>query len=374
MKSFRAASASDIHLGHKRTPTSEIVRNLNRTICSDKTLSTIDVLFLAGDIYDDLLDVSDPDSHIIDLWIARLLRKCIDHNVKLRVLEGTPSHDRKQSAKFKVQQEILEETGYGKVDLVYITDIEIEYLQELDAHILYVPDEWGTGTDAALKRVKELMAERGLEQVDIAVMHGMFGFQVEFDAKSIHKHDEEAYSALVKYLILIGHIHTYSNYLNIYAHGSFDRLAHNEEGPKGYLLIDFLGDDYRVQFVENKYAKIYKAIYCDDGDVVDNLEKIGVRVADIPEHSHLRIDANKGNPILTNVGLIKERWPQFQWSFKSVDPKEKESKVLLDHRTVYVPLQLTPQNLRSVIREDLTLRKIEAGTIDRCDALLLKAM
>ncbi len=374
MLNIRIASTSDIHLGHKKTPTAEIIEHLNATVCSDKTLASVDLLILAGDIYDDLMDVSDPDGHLIDLWIARLIRKCIRHNVKLRVLEGTPSHDRKQSAKFKVQQEINEKTGYGKLDLEYVTDLSIEYIADFDANVLYIPDEWGTGTDAALERVLALMAERELTQVDIAIMHGMFGFQVEFDAKSIHKHDEEVYSQLVKYMIFIGHIHTYANYKNIYAHGSFDRLAHGEEGPKGYLIADILGDDYRVQFVENKHAKTYKTIFCDDVEVVDNLETIGVRVAKLPEHSHLRIEANKGNPILTNVGLIKERWPGFHWSFKHIDPKEKESSVLLDHKQVYVPIQLNRQNLREVIRNDLKLRNHPEEAIARCDALLVRAL
>ena len=87
----------DVHLGHHQTSTESIVANLNKYCTTDDALRMADFLIIEGDLFDRLLNNADENLYIINQWITRILYKCRDHKVKLRVLEGTPSHDRKQS-------------------------------------------------------------------------------------------------------------------------------------------------------------------------------------------------------------------------------------------------------------------------------------
>ena len=78
------------------------------------------------------------------------------------------------------------------------------------------------------------MKDLNIEQVDLAMMHGNFKYQLPMP--SIHMHTEEDYLSIVRYYICINHIHTASVYGRILAPGSFDRMAHGEEEDKGYRI------------------------------------------------------------------------------------------------------------------------------------------
>lgn len=108
--------------------------------------------------------------------------------------------------------------------------------------------------------------------------------------------------------------------------------------------------------------------------MVDNLLRIEAKVAGLPNGSHTRIVAEKGNAILHNIALVKERWPQFHWNISSKDNAAKAKPTVIDHKSIYVPIQLNRQNLREVMRERLGLFNIEPETIRQCDAILTEAM
>ena len=91
---LRVGVASDIHLGHARNKAEFIIANLNHCFSNDAYFSTVDLVVLAGDVFDNGMPLSSEDVSHIDMWVAKLLRLCHKHKVMLRVLEGTPSHDR----------------------------------------------------------------------------------------------------------------------------------------------------------------------------------------------------------------------------------------------------------------------------------------
>ena len=66
---------------------------------------------------------------------------------------------------------------------------------------------------------------------------------------------------MVRYNAFFGHVHKRSTYKKIEVAGSFDRLAHGEEEPKGFLDVTYYSEDNRVvKFVENKDAEVYTSI------------------------------------------------------------------------------------------------------------------
>ena len=123
--------------------------------------------------------------------------------------------------------------------------------------MLYVPDKCRPTAEAVARDVQALFDEQGVEQVDIGMMHGMFKYQLGTIPMNNQVHEERFYLDKVKNFISIGHVHTYSTYERIVAQGSFDRLTHGQEEPKGAVLFTRVDGEWSYRFVENTKAKKY---------------------------------------------------------------------------------------------------------------------
>ena len=372
-KDIEGVVVSDIHLGHSRTPTPFIIDNLNKHITNDAVFSSIDLIVFAGDVFDTLLDFADDDSHDIKRWIAHTLKLAFKHGVAVIVLEGTPSHDRKQSSVFVTINDINAQAGFCPAELYYVDTLSVLHLEHLGISALMVPDEWGPTTADTLDQVQALLANEGLERVDFSFMHGMFEYQMDYEGVSTH--NAQAYLDLTQHLIFIGHVHTYSSFQRIFAQGSFDRLIHGEEGPKGFLRFKLnRAGDYEVKFIENTTAAIYKTIECAEDTIADNLLLIEKEIKGLPNTARVRILASKASALLANQSIIKEKWPHITWSIEAMDKAVKKVAALIDHKKKYVPIQLNRQNLAQVMRARLVMLNIEPDTIDRCDLRLNEVM
>lgn len=163
---------SDLHLGAKKNTAAEIIKNIKIEFPDNSETGLLDIIFIAGDVFDGLLALPDEDVVVIDLLIAYMLNLCVKHNIILRILDGTKSHDWYQSERFISIAKLTQSSA----DVKYIKDLSIEYIEELGINVLYVPDEWDSSTDKTLEQVHSLLKAKGLTQVDYAVMHGMFDF------------------------------------------------------------------------------------------------------------------------------------------------------------------------------------------------------
>ena len=271
---------SDIHLGHSTTPTLYITKNMEKVFKDNYTkFKNLDILILAGDIFDKLLSPASEDYLLAMDWLCVVAVFCSDHKIKLRILEGTPSHDWKQGQVFANMLSNLK----IDVDFRYVTVIEVEHIQDLGIDILYVPDEANDTAEETLEEVRTVMSAAGLTKVDIAVMHGEFEYQLPMISSKV-AHNEVEYHKLVRYYIFIGHIHTFSVNGKIVAQGSFDRTAHNEEKPKGcvYAKIYSTGDK-ELKFIRNKGAMVYKTYRYPGVSIDDVFSTIS---KDIKKHKH----------------------------------------------------------------------------------------
>jgi len=343
---FNYVSISDIHLGHPKTPTEEIIGKLYDTFKSDATFASLDAFFIGGDLFDRLLMFSDENVKIIETWMISLLRLCKRHDVRLRVLEGTPSHDRTQSSHFAYFNEHFE---IG-CDLRYVDRLEIEIIPELNVSVLYVPDEWKPDTDDTWMDVTRELANHGLTQVDYAIMHGSFRHQLPEVAKA-PKHVEERYLGIVKRIINIGHIHRASVHERIYSNGSFDRLDHGYESPKGHWLVESLGSEDKCTFIENTKAKVYRTIDCRDLTLEEALFKVDyANSTGTPMGSHLRILARKDDVILTALSMIRQKYSGYHWTTKSDDGnRAKQMEERFKNDAKFIPLTITPDNIIAIV-------------------------
>ena len=356
MAKIKYMVVSDIHFGSNKNKTANIANNLlNYLYVNVKIIKDLDVFILAGDVYDRLLSMASLDNIIAMECLTKLCMFCKLHNIKLRILEGTPSHDNKQC---KVLYTVLEELNID-IDFKYIENIEIEYMKEFDTYILYIPDEIHHDSKDTLKEVKELMNEMNLLQVDIAIMHGAFKYQLPIlDLPSMH--DENEYLSLVKHYISIGHIHNSSIFKRILAQGSFDRLVHNEEEPKGAMCIDINNDRRSYVFIENKDAMIFKSINIDNEDIMESIGYIEDILKDIVIGSHIRLIMKSNNPLLKSVHDIYKRFPEYNFIVKSIkDEKHIEVKIdnVLANGKVEV-VQITVDNILSLIMNEVTIKDL----------------
>lgn len=370
---IRITSVSDVHLLHKNNKTEFIIKNLDTYLCTDEILSKTDILFIAGDLFDGPSVYSNEDIGLVQLWIARLLHKCKRFGICLRVLEGTPSHDMNQSKIFlNINSILFKDTE--SVDLQYVRTLSIEHIERFGINVLYVPDEWNHDTFDTLAEVKGLLKSNGLSKVDFAVMHGQFEYQLAEVVHAHVKHDSSEYLALVEYLIFIGHIHKHSSMDRIYSHGSFDRLAHNEEEAKGFIHATVHKDgNYACEFIENKNSRIYKTINCVSDDLELNMKKITKIISKLPIDSFVRIVSAKDNPIFNAQDEIKKRWSDFNWTFaKEKDKGKLELTVQYKENTKYTPIIINRDSIRNLLIPKLRGMAIDNVVMDRCNAHILE--
>ena len=153
-KELRIASISDVHLGHRRTPASHILKNLKAAFPKGEETRDLDIIFIAGDLFDAILSFPDPVVEEIQDWMFAFIRMCASYNIVVRILEGTPLHDRNQSREFDVINRNLRAPANCK----YQDTLCIEHIEALDINVLYVPDEWDVDTDRTWEAVQELLA------------------------------------------------------------------------------------------------------------------------------------------------------------------------------------------------------------------------
>lgn len=257
VNTFRFSVISDVHLAHRRTPTSYIINNLNRYVTNAKFMAGIDCLFISGDLFDDIVTLAARDVELINEWMVRTLKLSVSTKTPIRVLEGTPSHDWEQSRHF------IEFNNHNQIgaDIQYIDDLSIVEDESLGMVIGYVPDECRENCDQITEEWSEMMATRGYDQVDLLIMHGMFGFQIpKAAAKSVSTFNEDVWSKWSRYGIYIGHDHRFKTHYNIVIPSSFDRLAHGEEERKGFLVTDVCNGHVQVYHVENLHATKYVTV------------------------------------------------------------------------------------------------------------------
>lgn len=361
-KPFTYLNISDIHLFHRTNPTEYICGSIAEYFddFSDRSRFTkLDMIAIGGDITDDRVDFKSPTVFQFFDIFNRLMKFCVKHEITLRILRGTPNHEYDQSRNLIPMAESFGEA----LDFRYVDTLYIEHLDKWGIDMLYVPDEWAGSAQKCQEQVLDLLKEKGLEQVDIACMHGMFDYQLPEIAEHILKHDSSFYLKVVKYFINIGHVHTCVTMDRILPQGSFDRLAHGEEEKKGGIIC-YLEPNKpgRFEFIENKRAKIFKTVNVRAKDLDKGLEQVSKVADSLVNESHIRIMTTKDNPIVNSLQSFKVRFPFLYWKLEKKDNVENDVKdtfsELIALNTDYTAISITRESVISQVM-DCVLKKYE---------------
>jgi DNA repair exonuclease SbcCD nuclease subunit len=229
-------------------------------------------------------------------------------------------------------------------------------MQDLGISVLYIPDEWNNLASKTYEQALEAMHNLGLTQVDLAIMHGAFDYQLP--VISDDSHNFKAYNDIVKYYINIGHVHTFTTKGKVIAQGSFDRLTHGEEEPKGGVEVVIRKDGTKdLFFIENKNAKIFKTIKITTTDNEKSVAKINKLVSVLPLGSYVRIKAKKGNSIFNVISEIQKQYPDITFS-KLTDEQEENSENTENLFTYirddsYIAISINRDNISRLVEERL---------------------
>ena len=354
VKKLKIISFSDVHLLHRLVPTVHIVQNLRRITPDDESMRDVDIIFIPGDVFDRSVPLHNPEIPLVIEWITYLFYICDKYGIALRVLEGTPGHDWKQSQLFVDIYTSINST----VDFRYVQVLEIEHMTKFDINVLYIPDEWRTRCCDTWNDVLACMQRHNLTQVDVVCMHGAFPHQLpQLWDGAIEMHNPDNFLNITKYIILIGHIHKYSRYKKIISHGSVDRLAQGEEGPKGWVVVTIYTDDtWDHRFIENTNAYFFRSL-----DLSGlNMDECDVKVTNLlielgKRHGYICIQAELTDIATALFGKWKGQNPHVTWQFK---PKAlvKDSQIM-DPLKDKLDFQNLPKLNRNNVRE-LVLARI----------------
>lgn len=355
MKDCIIASISDVHLGHRKTPTRYIVNNLNEFLLTDKFFEKLNLLFIVGDFFDHLLELNYEDLPQIDSCIARIFYLCEKHNVILYVLEGTPSHDRLQSERFVTIHTVMQ----SKTRFKYIKTIDTDYIPEYDCQILFIPDEISPTHEETLEHVKELMQSKGIKAFDIALMHGLFPHQIPQGIK-IPCHDYNAYHDLVNNVIFIGHHHTHSVYKKAIAQGSFDRLKHGEEEKKGFVRVHVKDNKTHTFFIENKKSYPYITIDCTDLTLEDVYERLSVIDSQEDFQSYIRLQGPIHHPAISSFNDICRHYQLLSLTkdIKEVSEVLEQTDTIEEDIESFESIEITSSNIIELLMQRLRMKSL----------------
>lgn len=208
---------------------------------------------VTGDWFDKKLDMNDPRAKLGVSVMVDILTRCMAKGKQLVVIRGTYSHDLNQLNVFEEFTAMYE--GFNLVNTV----------QELSfggLRTLCIPEEYPTDSD-------EYYREAFSKKYDLILGHGFFDFNC-FDSNEAERNipqmpvfEADVICKLAP-LIIFGHDHTHKNYSGkIFYNGSFSRLCHNEETPKGFLYVEWSRKSPKVHLMENELAPRYITVVLD---------------------------------------------------------------------------------------------------------------
>lgn len=346
---LRIREFSDLHLGHNKTPTSHMLKVLSTLLPDNEKTGELDIIIMAGDMFDRDLQLYQDEVYEIKCWIASFLKMCHKRDIMVRILEGTPRHDWTQSKLFLQINEMLEIGA----NVGYYGTVDIEYIPEFGAHFLYIPDEFKPTTLETQTIVSKLMVAKGLEKVDFTIMHGAFPHQLP---KSAHAraqlHNPNFYLSITRYFIFIGHIHQYSQYERILSAGSTDRICHNDEKRKGMIeVIARLNGEHDIRFIENKQANIFITLDFTGDDEATCTAKLNAVIKKHGTKFNLRVLAKVNDPVYRIIDAYISKYSLIDWSFKRVEEKKPDRIVSVSDLFKHVSL-----NKENIV--DLLLEKV----------------
>lgn len=251
---YKGVMIADIHFG--ALPVERLYNELEIFLDFIEKKS-LDFIVILGDWFDKKINLNSKDAKYSTVFFERICQICIDNDIKLRIIQGTESHDNSQL-------EVLEILAKNKpVDFKVFYEVEEEELFP-DFNVLYVPEEY-------INSIDEKYGEYMNKKYDMIFGHGMIQ-EVKFAAliQSSETTMKKAPIFKSKMLcdmcygpIFFGHIHTKDIFNDrLYYVGSYSRWKFGEEEDKGFYYVKYENDtkEFEAKFIVNNKTMKYDTI------------------------------------------------------------------------------------------------------------------
>lgn len=203
--------------------------------------------------------------------------------------------------------------------------------------------------------MKALLKQHNLEKVDFAIMHGAFSYQLPAIVPE-PTHDENEYLELVKYHILIGHVHIMTVHERIFAAGSFDRICQNDEIPKGMFYNTVKVDGtFTSKFIENRKAKRFITLEVHSMSTKELFAHIKEVLADLPPFSYIRLRCNPNDVAAGDINSFIVNYPNYFWDLTYEKVKQKRSNVteIVEAFDMTSMLAIEPTSILELLDDEL---------------------
>jgi hypothetical protein len=304
----------DLHFGHKRTKEMYEELKIVKDYLND---NEIHILNINGDYFDRKLIGTEPAIFYAITFFSELVEICKRKNIKIRIIQGTRSHELNQLT--TMFQHYLDDE---QLDIKIFMEITKETL--MGTEVLYVPEEYPES--------KDYYDEWKKGSYNIVHGHGTWDF-VHF-AVMMDQNEEEGGShgapvfvyeewkeAIKNGLAIFGHIHKRQSQENVFYGGSFTAWGYGDRSKKGFSIytIDNESNKWTYETIDNEQAPSYtvtsiKKLFKDEdinNVLLEDIQKKINEEADLTDN--LRVDLS---------GLTDDRIKIFKEVFKD-NPKIK---------------------------------------------------
>lgn len=302
----------------------------------------IDMITFCGDYWDSKIPLTDQVSITGIKFFNLICQYCNSHDIDLRVIKGTKTHDFNQLDNFKYL-----EKQYSNLKIIN-TVSEEDYQ---GVKILYVPEEYMNDQVSYYEEYKN-------KKYDMMIGHGtwdVFAFdnqiiESERYIKGSPVFNYKEWENVIKYKIVFGHIHAHNIHKKLEYTGSFSRWIFGEEKPKGFLVtkLDLENERIETEFIENTLAQKYDTINMSDIlEDDDNIEDVVKRISKLTKDNKkikIKIDENLDTE---DLNILKESSTNVKFEMKSVREQIKED-VIEEHDFLKYDLN---KNLQLYIKE-----------------------
>lgn len=245
---------ADVHFGTPNVSEAQLYDALDQYLIPRLT-DELDILFVAGDFFDRLLDLNNPKGLFAGMMVETIKRKAIEHDFLIRVVRGTNLHDRSQVNIFKYPDNNCRSKVFDS--------ISVEFIESLGVTVLYLPDSLPSYDDI-MGVIAEVMRDSQVTTVDYICGHGYLRHEIPpgipDPSNIIYEYDKLA--AICTGPIQFGHYHTFGTRGRFARPGSFDRTKHGEEEDKGFCGITYNPKSHKMtcEFICNEMASTFKTI------------------------------------------------------------------------------------------------------------------
>ena len=284
MKVFNVATIADIHFN--AIPAERMYTQLESGFLHYVYKHKLDMVVIAGDLYDSIISYNSRAAHLSIEFIKRLIEVSVHSGVRyIRILKGTSSHDNNQLINLKVFE------SEHRLSFRIISTVEKEEIEGMK--VLYIPEEY-------MKDVQAYYEPYLDETYDMIFGHGMFK-ETSFGASKQESaitlsgapvFDSKRMCSICKGFINFGHIHTSCSIRDKITYtGSYSRWVFGEEEKKGFLVTGYDPEtgNFANEFIENENAEYYDTLTKVDIDRYVTNPKVLCDEIDMANRGHLRV-------------------------------------------------------------------------------------